>query len=107
MLERSPSVSRSYHLEIAMLKELFNASEVVKSLTAVAAVIERSGLDYGLLSLAWLSAPQINSCVFCLHNNVKDALKRGEIMISSGGDKIEGTIRYPSVDVEVVLRRAA
>ena len=54
--------------------------EVVRGMTAVAAAIERRGLDYGLLTLVRLSAPQINSCAFFIHTHVKDALKGALIL---------------------------
>lgn len=54
------------------------ASEGTKALVAVEAVIEKSGLERGLVELVRLRASQINGCAFCIHMHVKDAVKNGE-----------------------------
>ena len=62
---------------------MLNTSEVVRGLIALENAIERSGLDNGLLVLARLSIPQINSCAFFIQMQVKDALELAEVLIRS------------------------
>ena len=75
-----------------MLRPLITPSEIATGLMAVATIIETSGVDSGLITLARLSAPQISNCAYLIRTHLWDALKRSEVTI----DSIMPALRTPS-----------
>jgi AhpD family alkylhydroperoxidase len=54
------------------------APEVYAAMMALQQVVNRCGLEPGLMELVKLRASQINGCAFCIDMHFKDAKKRGE-----------------------------
>jgi AhpD family alkylhydroperoxidase len=54
------------------------APEAMKSIGALEAYVQSSGLEPSLIELVKTRASQINGCAFCLHMHTHDARARGE-----------------------------
>ena len=54
------------------------APETYAAIREVAATIQRSGLEPGLIELVKIRASQMNGCAFCLDMHTKDARRLGE-----------------------------
>lgn len=54
------------------------APEAMKSIGALEAYVQSSGLEPSLIELVKTRASQINGCAFCLHMHTRDARAHGE-----------------------------
>jgi AhpD family alkylhydroperoxidase len=54
------------------------APDAMKSIAALEAYVQASGLEPSLIELVKTRASQINGCAFCLHMHTRDARARGE-----------------------------
>jgi len=54
------------------------APEGSKAMVSVEAIIDKSGLEHGLIEQVRVRASQINGCAYCIYMHVEDAVKHGE-----------------------------
>jgi AhpD family alkylhydroperoxidase len=54
------------------------APEAMKTIAALEAYVQSSGLEASLIELVKTRASQINGCAYCIHMHTRDARARGE-----------------------------
>jgi AhpD family alkylhydroperoxidase len=54
------------------------APEAMKTIAALEAYVQGSGLEASLIELVKTRASQINGCAYCIHMHTRDARARGE-----------------------------
>jgi AhpD family alkylhydroperoxidase len=54
------------------------APEAMKTIAAMEAYVQSSGLEASLIELVKTRASQINGCAYCIHMHTRDARGRGE-----------------------------